>query len=284
MNRIYHGILFLMIVTTGCATISSETLPPIGMPSSGVYQTGKFVWFDLLSEDVWKAKKFYGELFEWRIEASDKSENYFIVYNGSRAIGGIVAHENRDPRAAESLWIGTLSVDNVDQSTEVVRQNGGIILEGPIDAPNRCRMALVADPAGAPFALLRADGGDPVGVPPQSGDWLWSDLIVADSEMVKAFYNNLIGYEYRSVETGSEHSLNLFLLHRKPQAGVVELKWEGVEANWLPYIKVEDLDATIEKARRLGGKLVLKQGNAAVLVDPDGAAFGIQHPGKEGVS
>ena len=44
----------------------------------------------------------------------------------------------------------------------------------------------------------------------------------------------------------------------------------------MPYFKVTDVDNSIEIARNMGGKLILKSGNAAVLTDPTGAAFGIQ--------
>jgi predicted enzyme related to lactoylglutathione lyase len=56
----------------------------------------------------------------------------------------------------------------------------------------------------------------------------------------------------------------------------VELKWEGLEDNWLPYFKVEDVEQIIEKARQLGGSLVLKAEKVAILSDPTGAAFGVQ--------
>ena len=59
-------------------------------------------------------------------------------------------------------------------------------------------------------------------------------------------------------------------------AGIVEIEWEGLEDNWLPYFKVVDVDRSIEKARSLGGKLILQSGKVAVLSDPTGAAFGIQ--------
>ena len=59
-------------------------------------------------------------------------------------------------------------------------------------------------------------------------------------------------------------------------AGLVELEWEGLEDNWLPYFKVADIDRSIENARSFGGKLILQSGKVAVLADPTGAAFGIQ--------
>jgi hypothetical protein len=53
---------------------------------------------------------------------------------------------------------------------------------------------------------------------------------------------------------------------------------------WVPYVAVEDVDATVAKAQELGGSAVIEGmdvpnvGRIAVLTDPNGAAFGIIKP------
>lgn len=55
----------------------------------------------------------------------------------------------------------------------------------------------------------------------------------------------------------------------------------GPEPHWIAYFSVEDVDATVEKAEKLGGLILLPPtdipgfGRASVLRDPQGAAFGI---------
>jgi len=39
---------------------------------------------------------------------------------------------------------------------------------------------------------------------------------------------------------------------------------------------VDDIDAVIDRAWTLGGKLIVQKGEVAILMDPSGAAFGIQ--------
>jgi hypothetical protein len=56
----------------------------------------------------------------------------------------------------------------------------------------------------------------------------------------------------------------------------VELQWPDLEDNWVPYIKVDNVDQTVEKARNLGAKLITQDKNVALLFDPTGAVFGIQ--------
>ena len=49
-----------------------------------------------------------------------------------------------------------------------------------------------------------------------------------------------------------------------------------LEDNWLPYVKVENIKATVSKARELGGNVILEKEDVALLVDPTGAVFGVQ--------
>jgi predicted enzyme related to lactoylglutathione lyase len=63
----------------------------------------------------------------------------------------------------------------------------------------------------------------------------------------------------------------------------------GVPPNWLSYVSVASVDASLEKAKALGATVVagpfdvMEHGRMAVLLDPLGAAFALwqmnQHPG-----
>jgi predicted enzyme related to lactoylglutathione lyase len=51
--------------------------------------------------------------------------------------------------------------------------------------------------------------------------------------------------------------------------------------HWMPYVLVDDVDATIGRARKLGAKVIVEKitvpgmGAFAVFVDPSGAALGV---------
>jgi predicted enzyme related to lactoylglutathione lyase len=61
----------------------------------------------------------------------------------------------------------------------------------------------------------------------------------------------------------------------------------GPQPHWIAYIAVDDADAAAEKAGSLGGQVLLPPteipgfGRAAVLRDPQGAAFGVFSPSPE---
>jgi predicted enzyme related to lactoylglutathione lyase len=267
--------IWAIAMLAGCAATPSNYLPPLADPPTGVHRTGAFIWFDLLTENPEVARSFYSQLFGWRIESDTMVDDYSIIYNGDRAIGGIIRHENRDSRAAESIWLAFLSVEDVDQAVTTTRDAGGKVLEGPLDVEGRGRMALIEDTAGAALILLRASGGDPPPRKPKNGDWLWTDLITPDGGPVKAFYKQLADYQVEPLQADGD-AYHIFKRSGRARAGMVELRWQGIEANWLPYVKVDKLDEQITRAQELGGTLILKSGDTAVIMDPTGAAIGIQ--------
>ena len=65
-----------------------------------------------------------------------------------------------------------------------------------------------------------------------------------------------------------------------PVAGMVTSVWKNVNANWIPYVKVQDLDRSVQLVQELGGTIVLKPaGNrrkAVLISDPTGAVLGLQ--------
>lgn len=282
MRLISHGGYILLLVTglilimTGCTTVRERPLPPVTEPPSGVYHAGKVIWHDLLTEDVNAAARFYSSLFGWQIQLFDKVGDYLVISSDDKAIGGIARHENEDDDVFESLWLISLSVADIDRAIEVTLQHEGRVLDGPFDVEGRGRMAIIEDPLGAPLILLRTFEGDPPDRKPEMRNWLWADLLIQNEDKAKAFYADLVGYETRWLQSGEDYSYRTFYCGEKPRAGLVVHRFKGVEPHWLPYVKVDDLDAVIEKARSLDGKLILRTEEIAVLMDPTGAAFGIQ--------
>jgi predicted enzyme related to lactoylglutathione lyase len=66
--------------------------------------------------------------------------------------------------------------------------------------------------------------------------------------------------------------------------GLMKAPEPGMPAQWLPYVVVEDVEATVAKAVKLGGKVckagfdIPEVGRIAVLSDPEGAVFGLIKP------
>jgi len=229
---------------------------------------GKFVWQDLVTQDIAEARSFYGALFGWTFQEGDR---YTQVLHEGEPIGGMLAAA--DPERT-SEWIGNLSVADVDRAAALMAERGGVVERGPVDAPARGRLALVSDPDGALLLLLRASDGDPPDVDPRPGRWLWRELWTQNVDAAAALYTELAGYE---VETVEHAGLPYHVLRDGgvPRAGMLEAPPE-VNPLWLPYVRVEDAQGTAARAAALGARIVLQDEGSAILVDPTGAPIGIQ--------
>lgn len=265
-----------LLMLSACVWTQKVTMPPISLNPTGVHHIGRFVWFDLLTEDMKVAQNFYTELFGWRFSAAEGTPDYTIIYSGDKPIGGMLPYESRDAKVKESIWLSAMSVEDVNQVVSEVESHNGTVLDGPMDVEGRGMMAVISDPEGAELVLIRAAGGDPTDSDVRAGEFLWVDLFTRDAGKAREFYNAIAGYSAGSAETESGHSYNLLRRDGRACAGIVELPFEDVEPNWLPYIKVDDVNATMRRAAELGGIVILRLEHIAVIEDPTGGVFGIQ--------
>jgi predicted enzyme related to lactoylglutathione lyase len=116
--------------------------------------TGTFVWNECGTTDVQSAKKFYTDLFDWKTREMDMGPGgtYRILTREGKDAGGIGPQK----KGAPVMWLSYIAVDDVDASAAKAGKAGGKVLEGGFDIPNIGRMAIVADPHGAVFALYKS--------------------------------------------------------------------------------------------------------------------------------
>ena len=256
------------------------TLPPITEQPTENQHLGKFVWFDLLTDDVPAAKKFYADIFAWDFDGSETG--YTKILHKGAYIGGIIYSERLDEKVSESQWLSYLSVPDVDGAAEFVRQNGGKIIREVMDLDDRGRAAVVADPQGAVFVLLKTSTGDPEDIKPRFGEWLWNELLTSDAENAASFYTSLVGYTQEAKELKAERMYYIMKYDDKPRAGIIKSPWDNVPPNWLPYIRVDDPRMVTDRVPKIGGKVILapdpeiRNGTVAVIADPTGAALAVQ--------
>src|ERR1022692_1076355 len=125
-------------------------------PGNGIAGVhGTFCWADLSTGDVPAAKAFYEGLLEWKISTSENDPSgYLHIQNGEEFIGGIPPSQYRNPNAPPH-WMGYFYVDDCDASTAKAKELGATIYQGPMTIEKVGRMAVVADPQGAVFALFK---------------------------------------------------------------------------------------------------------------------------------
>jgi predicted enzyme related to lactoylglutathione lyase len=113
-------------------------------------EPGAVCWVDCLSRDPAASRHFYEQLFGW---ASEEDTTGYLVFNldGER-FGGLMAMPPDVPAEAPSYWLVYFAAD-VAATCARAAELGGRVLESTHEIGDG-RFAVLADPAGAVFAVL----------------------------------------------------------------------------------------------------------------------------------
>lgn len=269
---------FLMLA--GCA--SQPQWPPISQVASNEHTPGRWVWVELVCDDVEQAKAFYSAVFSWQFDTiGDGADAYTVVRSADRRIGGIVHQQRRSEQTRAARWLASMSVADVKAAAAQVKSAGGDVVIAPRSLAGRGEVAVFSDPEGALFAVIRSFSGDPPQAMPAINAWMWLELWAQDPQRMSAFYRGLGGYtlEHKH-DNGMQDEIHL-VLGEDPRAGIVAMPRDGLPSTWLPYVRVADLDATLKRVTDAGGYVAvapgkeLREGMVAVIVDPLGGALGV---------
>jgi len=119
-------------------------------------ELGALCWTELYTRDAAKASTFYSALFGWRPEPWKGGPIPYTMFNlagEDRPAGGMLAMPKEMPGSPN--WLPYFQVENADKSAEHARETGGKICNPPMDIPSIGRMAMLADPQGAAFAIIK---------------------------------------------------------------------------------------------------------------------------------
>lgn len=284
------GIAVCTLVLAACTTLDID-LPAISEESTGIRDTGRVVWHDLLTTTPEASRRFYGELFGWTFEdpgiplGFGSGDAYRLIRHEGRLIGGIVDARtlNRDENVSQ--WITVISVADIDAATEAVAAAGGDVLTRPVSLSSRGRMGVYADQDGAIFALIETRDGDPPVREAQPNDFLWNELWTRDVDAAAAFYRRVVGLEHETRNIGDDDGsaeYHLLLRQGEPQAGVMQHPFPEARPVWANYLRVEDPAAIAARVEALGGRVAIPPrtrptgGVAALILGPSGAGIALQ--------
>ncbi len=241
---------------------------------------GKFVWFEHLSADIPKARKFYDALFGWHTESIPMgAQRYSMILNGDGTTSeGIGGYRNAEP-SARPAWMSYLSVTDVDASYAAALAAGARAVSAPADFGPFGRGATLSDPTGAAFSIWKsADGDRPDPARTPIGGWCWNELWTHDDARALAFYEQVFGYTHDTMDLGADGTYYMVKTGDISRGGLMHAVREDAPSMWLPYVAVADCDATAVRARALGGKVLMEPtdipniGRYAIAEDTLGAA------------
>jgi len=116
-------------------------------------------WAELNSRGVEKALPFYKKLFGWgekKTPGQGDNPEYTEFQLGGKSIAGGMEMNPMVPADVPSYWMVYFNVDDVDKAFKKVTEAGGKEMLAPQDMPGG-RFAIVSDPQGAAFGLLRME-------------------------------------------------------------------------------------------------------------------------------
>lgn len=270
----------ILVLTLASVGAHATPLGPDG--ESGHFHPGKFIWFDLATDDPAGARAFYGAVFGWRFDPVDKAPaSYTIIEHTGGKIGGMFRQTRPRGAPVGSRWLALMSVADPAKTAEQVRSLGGKVLVAPTMVSGRGADAVFRDPQGAVFGVLASSDGDPPDDPVTNGEVFWLDLFTPEPSQAESFYGALARYEVSESDIDTSHKRRILATEGIARAGIVALPAGKVGPGWMPYILVDDIASTLNDVRSAGGHVVIEPraellgGNLAVISDPNGGVVGI---------
>ena len=121
-------------------------------------EPGSLAWTQLNATKPGSAKAFYTRLFGWDSQDTPMQGgggDYPMFMQGGRPIGGIMPMPADVPKGAPSHWLSYFAPSDVDATSTKTASLGGRALVPPTDIPGMGRFAVLQDPWGAVFAIVR---------------------------------------------------------------------------------------------------------------------------------
>jgi predicted enzyme related to lactoylglutathione lyase len=241
--------------------------------------TGRFVWYDLMTTDPKAAIAFYTEVAGWKTQPFEGSE--YTMWVGSQGpLGGVTQIPEQAKQAGTPPnWMAHVEVADVDKTAARVRELGGRVHVEPSDLPTIGRFAVIADPQGASISIYKPIEAMAPHDSSKHGEFCWRELLTVDQNAAFAFYSDIFGWERLHDHDMGPMGIYLIYGRNGQQLGGMFNMPKEMQAppSFLYYVNVDDLDAALARAKELGAKVLHGPmevpGGARIvqLLDPQGA-------------
>ena len=257
------------------------------------YKQGTPCWIDLSTTDQDGAKAFYSELFGWNYQDVPMGDGlvYSIAQLDGSDAGAIFTQVAQEAEAGvPPHWKVYLAVDDIDATVSKVSDLGGTVIVDEFDEDESGRMVMVQDPTGAMIQFWQAKANIGCEVRDEHGALTWVELLTSDQEAAGKFFSELLGVSIVDSDTPTPEGTpyHMLMVEGMPVAGIMvsppNLVEMSVPPHWEVYFQVDDAHAVVDKAKSMGAQVMFGPevlpmvGTIAVLMDPQGAVFGVQQP------
>ena len=118
-------------------------------------ETSAMCWNELATSDPGRAEAFYTGLFGWAADTWPLGGTTYTTFtqDGTPRGGMLAIESSRGP--VPPHWLVYFAVSDCDGQAALVQSLGGAVRVPPTDVPNVGRFAVLTDPQGATFAVIR---------------------------------------------------------------------------------------------------------------------------------
>ena len=278
----FYTLLTSLLMIVGLNACQSQPSQQTSTDKSA-NDSGHWVWYDLVAHDVAQAQGFYSRVFGWEFEKTtvDGKPYWLASLNGSKVAG--LLNFNRQPESyRHAVWINFLSVNSVDDAVQIVRQGQGEVIVDVEFVPGRGgQLAVVKDAEEAVFGLVSSKEKEKALAETAVNHFVWSELWADDLQRMAGFYAALASYEIEKQQSVDDLDEVVLLKNNRPHAGIIQIAREHEKSAWLPYIRVQNLQQTLQRVSAAGGEILvepsekIRNGKVSVIKDNQGAAIGL---------
>jgi hypothetical protein len=116
---------------------------------------GTVCWNELATNDVEKAGKFYAELLPWKRTIMDMGPVPYTMFMAGEARAAGMMEMTEEWAGIPPHWMVYFTVDDCDAAAEKAKGLGGEVKVPPTDIPTVGRFAVIQDPQGAVFSIIK---------------------------------------------------------------------------------------------------------------------------------
>jgi predicted enzyme related to lactoylglutathione lyase len=251
---------------------------------------GSHIWYELITPDPVGAKSFYDAVIGWDIEPQPAGEmDYRMIRAAGDNVGGVMRlNDDMAQHGAKPVWLGYVAVDDVDATVAKVKAKGGKTHLPAFDIPDVGRIAMVADPQGNTFYVMKPTPpkGDEDKVSTAfststEGHVNWNELTTSDPTAARSFYGELFGWTSDEFMPMGELGEYRFFAHQGTTIGALCQPGPDGSFGWRYYIRVPSISKAADAVKAGGGQVSMGPhevpGGDHIIIgnDPQGAEFAL---------
>jgi hypothetical protein len=184
--------------------------------------------------------------------------------------------EDAHVTGAPPTWLSYVSVDDAEAVVVRAEELGGRLVDDVVDVIDAGRMAVLADPQGAVFALWQPHARTGAQRVNDVGCLCMNELVTTDMEASRVFYDRLFGWALE-VSGGAPDGPYMVLNRGHINAAFFPAP-DGTSAHWRTCFTVASTQEAVDRVRELGGQQLLApvdigHGSIAMVRDPQGVIF-----------